>query len=106
MPAAGLTNRSGHQHVATSTEVEMTITATVRTFCFLVVLTLGRVATGASQPTSERDRPDSASYYEWQVTVAARPLAAIAPPGYPPGLRRDRVRGVVLAQWIVDTTGT
>ncbi len=44
-------------------------------------------------------------YVEFKITKAASPLPGTPAPKYPDGLRSANIEGVVLAQFVVDTTG-
>ena len=58
------------------------------------------------QPPSAPIRvPDGTPYFDFQVEKPAVARAGSAGPAYPPQLREARVEGVVIAQFVVDTTG-
>ena len=69
------------------------------------LLVLPAVARAQDSTASAVPRPMEPAYFEFQVTSTAKPLNGKRPE-YPPALREAHVDGRVLAQFVVDATGT
>ena len=74
--------------------------------CVAGLATLTLVPTLASQqPAPASSGQADRVYYASELTIEARPVADNPVPQYPDSLRAARVGGLVLAQWVVDTSG-
>jgi TonB family protein len=92
---------SPYQLVATVGAWKGVITLSPDSAQRLFLLLHGRPQSAPKTPPDPKREP----YFDFQVEKQARPVPGGAQPAYPVPARNARLEGVVLAQFIIDTTG-